>query len=524
MKSKFLQVLMFLLVLTLVACNSNSSKNEESNTENENVDLDGEIRIAWNGQPPVLDPHISISDIIANTMRHVYDTLLTIDSEYNVKPSLADSWEVSEDGKTYTFKLREGVTFHNGKELTSEDAVASMNRWKDSLGSRGVFADATFEEVDKYTLELRLPEPLSVALTVLAYSNGGFAAIMPKEVIENAPEEGINEHIGTGPFQFVEWKQDQYIHLTRYDDYVPREEPADGLFGKKEALVKDLRYFFVPDASTREAGILSGEYDFAHAIPYDSAERLEESDGVVNYTYPGAFLSLHFNKKQGIFQEKEARQGVAKMLELESILKAGYVDPKYYILNHNTMMEYQHTQWYSDAGKDKYNINDPEQGMELLKEAGYDGEELTLLTTRDYDDQYHGAVVIKEQLEQAGVKVNLEIYDWPTLLGKVYEEDAYDMFLMANSIVAEPSSSPYFNPDYSGWPNDPEMDELRMEFRGKMTKEEAMPVYDELQEWLYDYVPAVKIGDYNRVSSARDTIENFQYLDGVIFWNVTKSE
>lgn len=67
-------------------------KNEESNTENENVDLDGEIRIAWNGQPPVLDPHISISDIIANTMRHVYDTLLTIDPEYNVKPSLADSW------------------------------------------------------------------------------------------------------------------------------------------------------------------------------------------------------------------------------------------------------------------------------------------------------------------------------------------------------------------------------------------------------------------------------------------------
>src|SRR5699024_5966228 len=122
------------------------------------------------------------------------------------------------------FKLREGVTFHNGKELTSEDAVASMNRWKDSLGSRGVFTDAEFKEIDKYTLELQLPEPLSVALTVLSYSNGGFAAIMPKEIIENAPEEGITEHIGTGPFEFVEWKQDQYIHLTRYDDYVPREE------------------------------------------------------------------------------------------------------------------------------------------------------------------------------------------------------------------------------------------------------------------------------------------------------------
>lgn len=519
--------IVLLLSIVLIGCNSTSSSdNDEENQSNEegNASVGGEIVVAYSSQPPVLDSHVSSADAIVDTMRHVYDTLVTIDSEYNVQPSLADSWEISEDGKTYTFKLREGVLFHNGKEFTAEDAAASMNRWKELPGSRGIFKDATFEAVDDYILELHLPEPLSIALTVLAYSNSGFAMIMPKEIAENASAEGVTEHIGTGPFRFEEWKPDQYLHLKRFEDYKPREEPTDGLSGKKEALVDDLRFVFVADSSTREAGIRSGEYDFSHAIPFDSAEQLESTGEITNYTYPGAYVNLHFNKKQGIFTEKEARQGVAAILEMDSILRAGYVDEKYYTVNHNMMMTHQESQWYSDVGKEKHNLNDPVKGMELLEQAGYNGEEVTLFTTRDYEDQYHSAVVIQEQLEQAGVNVTLEVYDWPTLLDKIYEEDGYDMFVMANTVVAEPTSGPYFNPEYAGWPNDPEMEKIKAEFRGKHTEEEAKPVYDQLQEWMWDYTPAVKIGDYDRVSSARNTLENFQYLDGMIFWNVKNNK
>lgn len=540
---KFLMVL-FLFAL-LVACNSETSDTADSEdstdtTETEQSDeateedeeseeegsgnIDGEIRVAYSAQPPVLDSHINTADAISDTMRHVFDTLVTIDENYNVQPSLADSWEISDDGKTYTFHLRQGVLFHNGKEFTAEDAAASMNRWKDSRGGRGIFTDATFEAIDDYTLELRLPEPLSITLAALSYSSGGFAAIYPKEVVDNASPDGITEFIGTGPFKFVEWKPDQYIHLTRFEEYKPREEPTNGLAGRKEALAKDLIFEFVADPQTREAGIRSGEYDFAHAIPFDSAEQLEATGEIVNYTYPGAFLILHFNKKKGLFTDVKARQGVAAALEMESILKAGYSNEKYYILNHNMMMSHQHGQWYSDVGKEYYNQNDPEKAKQLLEEAGYKGEELTLLTTRDYIDQYHGAVVVQEQLEQLGMKINLEVYDWPTLTDKIYDEDAYDMYMMANIVVSEPTSSVFFNKDYAGWPDDPYMEELVKEFRRKSTIEEAMPIYDQLQEWIWTYVPAVKIGDYNRVSSARTTLENFQYLDGMIFWNVKNNK
>ena len=154
-KLRSLLLVGFLLVLLtglLMACSSQTSDdsdsqkdNQQSESNDETKDVDGEIIVAYSAQPPVLDPHVSTADAISDTMRHVWDTLVTVDSNYNIKPLLADSWEVSEDGKTYTFYLRQGVLFHNGKELKAEDVVASMNRWKDAPAGKGIFADATFE-------------------------------------------------------------------------------------------------------------------------------------------------------------------------------------------------------------------------------------------------------------------------------------------------------------------------------------------------------------------------------------------
>lgn len=540
-KLRSLLLVGFLLVLLtglLMACSSQTSDDSDSQKDNQQsesndetnssddstADVDGEIIVAYSAQPPVLDPHVSTADAISDTMRHVWDTLVTVDSNYNIKPLLADSWEVSEDGKTYTFYLRQGVLFHNGKELKAEDVVASMNRWKDAPAGKGIFADATFEEVDEYTVELRLPEALSTTLPTISHGGAGFAAIMPKEVIENASDEGVEEYIGTGPFKFVEWKPDQYIHLTRFEDYVPREEPADGLSGKREALVKDLKFMFVADSSTREAGIRSGEYDFAHAVPFDNADALESDPNINNHIYPGGFLVVHFNKKQGLFTDVKARKAVAAALEMDSIMTAGYSDQKYYNLSHNFMMTHQHGFWGSDVGKDQHNIHDVELAKQLLEESGYNGEEIRLITTRDYEDQYHGSVVIQEQLQQIGMNINLEVYDWPTLLDRRNDPNNWEIFVIANVAVPEPTLTGFLSKDYPGWTDDPELDRLIHEFRTKPTLEEARDMFDDLQQWYWDYMPVLKIGDYNRVSSSRSTLENFQYQDGLIFWNVSNNK
>lgn len=522
------KVFIVLLVAVLIGCSAETTQTADQTADDgEAAAQGGEIKFAYTAQPPVLDPHVTKAIATSDIMRPVFETLLTIDSDYNIQPMLADSYEQSEDGKTITFHLREGVLFHNGKEMLAEDVAASMNRWKDAPGTMAQdhFSDATFEAKDDYTVEMHLSEPVSTALAVIAFGTAAYPAIMPKEIVESADGEvSVDEFVGTGPFKFVEWKQDQHVHLTKFEDYQPRTEPADGLAGKREALVDDLYFLFVPDSSTRLAGLQSGEYDIVQALPYDDADMIEEDPTKENVIHPGGYLTASFNKKEGLFTDVKAREAVVAALEMESILTAAYSSDEYYILSHNMMMSHQTAQWQSDVGKEKYNQNDPEKAKQLLDEAGYGGEEITIITTRDYQDQYEGAVVMQQQLEQIGMKVNLEVYDWPTLLERTNDESAYDIFVMGHVATPEPSSNTYIRSEYAGWTNSPELDELLEEYRGQPTLDDAKALYDDLQEWYWEYLPIIKFGDFNRVTSVQSTVKNLQYLDGFILWNVSNEK
>lgn len=532
-RNVFYFFMLALLALVLAACGSGSSdepatdSGDSGDSGDAEVTTGGEIRVAYSAQPPSLDPHVSTAIITAEVMGHVFEPLLTTDANYNVKPSLAESYEQSEDGLTITFNLREGVLFHNGKEMKAEDVVASMNRWKDGPGGRGQFDDATFEEVDEYTVELKLAEPLSTAINSIAQGSSSFSAIMPKESIENADEVSVKEDelFGTGPFKLEEWNVDQYIHLTKFDDYVGIDEPADGLFGKKEALVDDIYFEIVTDSSTRVAGIQSGQFDIAHEVPYDSAEQLEADPNIENQIIPGAgTLIMFMNKKTGIFKEQKAREALMALADLDEIMTAAFSNPKYFSLNHNMMMPHQEELWYSDIGKEDYELTDPELAKELFDEAGYAGEELTIMTSRDYEFMYNAAVVLQQELESIGINVKLDNYDWATLLDKMVDENAYDINMIWLGYKPEPTAHHFLNTQISGWTDSDELTALMEEFRSQPTLEDAIPLYDDLQAWFYDYIPAIKLGDYNRVDSTRTSIDNYQYSDRMILWNVTNNK
>lgn len=517
---------MFLLI-GLVACNSESNDTDKDSEQTaEAKDEFQELKIAYSAQPDLLDPHVTSSVQTNDIMRHVYETLITVNENNEPKPNLADSWEISDDELTYTFHLREGVTFQNEKEMTAEDVVASMNRWKNLQGGRETFIDASFKEKDDYTVELILPEPLSITLTSLSYMGPGIPAIMPKEIIDDASPDGVEEYVGTGPYVMEEWKQDQYILLTPYVDYKSRTEEPDGLFGKKEAFLDEIRFQFVEDPSTRVAGIQSGEYSFAHAVPYDNAEQIENIPELNSYVYEGGFLMAHFNKDQGLFADKKARQAVLATINVEDALKPAYTSDTYYMLNDSLMMPSQQTTWYSDKSTELYNQKDSEKAKQLLGETEYDGEEIKIIASRDFDDHYQGGIILQDQLEKLGMNVKLEVYDWPTLLEKIYEKDVYDIFMMGNVKEAEPTALGYLDSSTGGWfdAEAPELDKLVDELRSKTANEELQPVFDEMQEWFYDYVPAIRFGDFNRIATQVDTIDKFQYQDGLYFWNVSNNE
>ena len=214
--------------------------------------------------------------------RPIFETLVTLNSNYEVEPMLAERFEQSEDGLVYTFYLRQGVKFHNGKELKAEDVVASLERWVGKAGrAKNAIGDGKFEILNDYTVQLTLPQPSVGALHVLGATNQ-FGGIMPKEIAENAPVEGITEYIGTGPFKFVEWKQDQYIHYEKYKEYQSPEGTPNGLAGKREALVDNLYINFVVDGSTRVAGMTTEQYDIGINMPVDNYEQLKSTKNLKN--------------------------------------------------------------------------------------------------------------------------------------------------------------------------------------------------------------------------------------------------
>lgn len=527
-KNHILCLLMIMMVLMLAACQSNQDENEpeESTNEgqNEGTSEDGQVlHIALNAQPPTIDPLISTATVSRDIALQIFEPLITINAGLQPAPMLAESYEISEDGKTITFQLREGVKFHNDQEMTAEDVVASMERWQNiSSRAKSAFSQSTFKADGDYTVVLEMDKPNRTALAVLS-SSTQFPAIMPKEVVEASGDEPVTDYIGTGPFKFNEWKQDQYIKLEKFADYVPRDEPSDGPAGKREALVDEIMFMIATDSSTRIAGVKSGEYDIATTIPFNNYDQIESDDQVNAYMEPSGFNIVVFNKKEGPFADQKIRQAVAATLDMEAILQASFNDEQFYRLNPGLMLE-QQADWYTDAGKENYNQNDPEKGKALLEEAGYNGEEVTFITSREYEDFYNASVVIKEQLEAIGMKVNLEVFDWASVVEKQGDPGAYDAFITGFGINTDPTQFLFLNSknEWAGWTQSDEIDQLIEDIRASGSEEEALEIYEQLQIEAWNYLPVLKLGDKNFLYAVNNNIEGFQDVIGMALWNVTK--
>lgn len=518
------------LMLAVLGCNAETNQTGQSEDSGEQVEADtneavkgGELRVGIAAQPPSLDPHLSTVISTRDVTRQIFESLVTVNSKYEVVPQLAESVEQSEDGKTYTFPLRKGVLFHNGKEMTAEDVVASMNRWKETASSIPTpLKEGTFEAKDEHTVVLQVTEPSALILPILAKTLQ-FAAIMPKEVVEAADEKGINEFVGTGPFKFAEWKQDQYIHLTQYEDYQPLEETADGLAGKKEALVDDVYFDVVPDAATQVAGIQTEQYDIVTDLPNEYYEQVTNTPNLNVEVSSYGHQALLFDKNDGWFTDIKMRQAVNAALDMDAILKAAFINEDLYRVSSSNVSE-DKTLWYSEAGKENYNQHDLEKAKRLLKEAGYNGEKITLLSTRDYAHIYNSSVVVKEQLAEVGMNVELEVYDYATVMERRADPKNWELFITGFADGATPIDKEYYDPEYFDGPMDDKATELIHAFETSATQEEAQNVWNELQGYLWESLPIIKFGDFMKLSAYTDKVQGYTFLDGPVLWNTTVSQ
>jgi len=481
----------------------------------------GVLKVAMIGEPPTLDLHTTTAVITQQIMWHVFETLYTYDKQYNPIPMLAEGHTVSDNGRTYTFRLRRGVKFHSGRDLTAEDVVLSLKRWgKLATPGKAIWKNVEgIEAKDPATVVIYLKEPSAVLLMGLARPNNG-AVIYPKEVMAAAGDAAIKDNIGTGPYRFLEHKPDRHIRLTRFKEYSARSEAPNFFGGKRIAYLDEIRFIPVPDVAVRLAGAQSGEYHFAQQIKTDQYERIKNAPGLVmSVVKPTGWSTAVLNHKQGIMTDKRIRQAVQAALDMEPIMAAGFGDKAFYRVDPG-LMHLEQPQWHSKAGGEYYNQKNPEKAKKLLKEAGYAGQPVRWITTQEYEYMYKHALVAKQQLEGVGLKIDLQVVDWATLVQRRNKPEAFDIFSTAITFNPEPALNTGVQCNWPGWwcLDDKEqwLDSVSRETDPR--KRKAM--WDKVQTLFYEDVGRIKLGDWFGLQVYRKDVRGYTTSNEQGFFNV----
>lgn len=487
----------------------------------------------------VLDPVITTAHITRNHAYMIYDVLIAQDSQYQPQPQMAD-WTVSDDQLTYTFTLRDGLTFHDGAPVTAADAVASLKRWgqKDAGGQVIMDRTASLEATDDKTITWSLTEPFVPMLDVLSKQSALPPFIMPARVAETSADEAITDYTGSGPFRFVvdEFQPGLMVVYEKFDDYVPRAEPADWMAGGKVVNVDRVEWVNMPDIQTAVNALSGGEIDYIEQMQVDLLPLLEgDPNIVVEKREPtGMQTMVRMNFLHPPFDNQQIRQAALKAIQQEPVLAAMVGNPDYYqvcgaVLGCGTPLG-------SEAGAETLTQGGGvEDAKALLQEAGYDGTPVVLMAPTDMVALATQPVVVSQALREAGFQVELQPMDWQTLVTRrasqaAPAEGGWNIFI-TNWMVPEisnPVSNPMLNgrgnDAWFGWPTDEKVEELKEKFIDATDAEAQKSVAEEIQTHALDNGLLIPLGQYTLPQARRAGITEMINSPVPVFWNLQKAE
>jgi peptide/nickel transport system substrate-binding protein len=474
-------------------------------------------------EPPGLDPMSTTADLVGTIMQHVYEPLYTVDVHWQLAPMLAEGMPVITDGgKTYTIALRKGVKLHSGRDLDSGDVVASLRRWLD-MAPRGKAVQkevADLSAPDASTVVFKLHAPYAPLLAQLA-STSGMAAIMAKETL--APQ--LTQFIGTGPYRFKERRPDQFTVLVRFDGYSSRTEPASGYAGRREALLDELRFIPVPSPNTRVEGALLGQFHYADQLSVEAISRLEHGAPVEvpvvikNFGFP----YIVFNSKEGMMTSLALRRAVQTALGDSDLMAAAFGDKRFYDAVPNFFPE--GTPFYSMAGANLYNIHNPQAAKEQAAKAGYKGQSIRILVSRQYDFHYNMALVFAEQLQQAGFKTEMQVVDWATLLTRRNDPKLWDVFFSHANSQPEPMlAPPQFSAGAPGWWESDKKLSVLGQFNSETDLAKRSALWGSVQQLVYEEVPFIRTGSFSSLAARSSKLHGFTPANWPFFWNASLSK
>jgi len=498
------------------------------------------LRIVPHSNLAVLDPIWTTAYMSRNHGYMIYDTLFGTDEKGVIKPQMVESWTESPDHRLWTFKLRKGLEFHDGKPVTPDDVIASLQRW----GKRDAMGSALFQFVQRMdspapdTFRIFLGEACGFMLEALGKPSSSVPFIMPKRVADTDAFKQIEDYVGSGPYIFKadEFKPGDKAVYLKNTKYVPRSEAPSGTTGGKRVYVDRVEWnLALRDTQAQVSALQKGEVDIIEALGFDHFETVKKDDTLQmpKYANYGLQYMARFNHLNKPFDNPKVREAAIAAFSQEAFLRAQVGVKELY--KPCGSMFICNTPYGSTAGSDVQMKSNMKKAQDLLKASGYDGTPIVLMKPTDLASIQKLPDVGAQLLRQAGFKVDLQAMDWQTLVGRRAKRDPIDkggwhMFMTAWqafdvwSPIANPTTDTRGEKStWFGWATDDKLVELRNKFMRATDEAEKKKLADQMHARMYEIGTHVILGEYDQPMAARKNISGFFVTNGNIYWNLKKN-
>lgn len=459
----------------------------------------GTLNVAFQNEWAGLDPHTVSSYSSYQILNNVLEGLTFYDDDLNLVPWLAESWEQSEDGRTWTFKLREGVMFSNGREMTAEDVKFSFERLIDpdtGAGNAGRVGppETEIEVIDDYTVAITHPEPFGIFPQSVGFDKS--TGIVARESLE---EDGtISVPIGTGPFQITDVQGTTRLTLERNENYW-----QEGLPYLDSIVIEP-----IPDDTVRETALRGGEVDWVLSIAPQNFQALQDDPEIVVDTAPQlSYDYIGINLTREPFDDVQVRQAIAYALDREELCEAGFFglcDTLHEPVGEGSPWNFDYRPYERDL----------EMARQLLADAGYpDGFEMELLPTTQYGETVRAAQVLQQQLAEIGIEATINAPEWSEWL-ELEGNFMYDAYICNwNGLIdadqyyyLQHHTGEVFN--FTGY-SDEEFDALVEEGRSISDFDERYPIYEEANQILVDDAPYIYMYNKREIRAYAPEVQGF---------------
>lgn len=481
-----------------------------------------EAKVALTADILSTNPGVTRDDNTDGVMLNIVEGLVGYGEGGTVKPLLAKSVDISKDGLSYTFKLREGITFQDGKPFTSADVLWNWKRYADPAtkwrclpdidGTNGLKVTSV-EAPDAQTVVMHIDKPSALFLDTLARTDCGGTGMLSSASVNI--DGSWNKPIGTGPYALSDWKKGQSVTLKKFDRYKsPDGTGFDGYVGDKTPRIDNVTFVVVPDAATVKAALLGGNVDVAQALTSDVAE-LKATKGIVVLTPSDASKhAILFQTSNPLFKDARFRQAIATALDLKQLV--GFASDGLSAPSNSAVFG---ASPYNDDTQKRSFQYDPQKARALLAESNYRGETIKLIANKRAPmPSSQVALVTQSMLQAVGIKVEIEILEWAAQLDK-YNSGDYQLMSFSYSSRLDPALSfEQFTGDKTKQPrkvwDNPAALALIDKAKTVTDPAERQKIFDELHEMVLADAPLIILYNGLTAWAHRDRVQNFRPWEG----------